>query len=523
MNDQTAGPAPSGPPAPRLRAGHLLSGDVEILSLLSSDGGKNIYLAQKEGAFFHILEWHAAEGEPKAIPDSCSPLFPRIEASLQVGERRYLLYEALTGRTLAETTLACWEPSIIALICGLIAAWELLDREGFALDRLALGDLRLADLRPYFLTVPLVKSGDNRLEEHVLAFVVDLVYKRLRPKITRNLAQPLRCLYLSRQLSSVLSEFLERKIGLLQLGSRLAEMNRPSPADWDIHGATHEGMIRDHNEDAVGWIAGSVNTSRGHRACSLLAVADGMGGHLRGDLASHFALNHWLCGATGQSLTAANLVLENPALNQIVAAEFDASQAAFLNEEEIGSATAGFTDRPGATLVAGLLVDRLLFIGNCGDSRAYCAGAFAMERLTRDHSLVQIYVDQGQLREDEAFGHKHGNVITSFMGIEPRNFRRDLFVDRCEPGSRILLCSDGLTDMLPEAEIHKILMEAGSAREACLQLIHAANQAGGRDNISVVAAFDRAPDQPWDETSSLITAKIPVFRDEEGEQGAQHE
>ena len=180
---------------------------------------------------------------------------------------------------------------------------------------------------------------------------------------------------------------------------------------------------------------------------------------------------------------------------ELVGESFDHAQKVLVEEPELAS-PAGFalTDKPGATLVAAILHKRLLFVGHCGDSRAYLLDKTGLSRLTRDHSLVQLYVDQGQLSEEEAFGHSHSNVITSFMGIDRKSFKRDISAFYIGEGARLLLCSDGLTDMIRENEIESILAESANAREASERLTDMSNEAGGNDNITVLVAFDRQPE-----------------------------
>jgi protein phosphatase len=145
----------------------------------------------------------------------------------------------------------------------------------------------------------------------------------------------------------------------------------------------------------------------------------------------------------------------------------------------------------GTTLVAAFVSAGEAHILNVGDSRCYLISGSRVRQVTEDHSLVEELVRMGRLTEEEARVHPNRNIITRALGTE-HQVRGDLFSEHLEPGERLLLCSDGLSNMVEDDQIFRIVHSAGSLQEAGKKLIDAANRAGGKDNISVVLARFRA-------------------------------
>ncbi len=218
----------------------------------------------------------------------------------------------------------------------------------------------------------------------------------------------------------------------------------------------------------------------------VFVVADGMGGAQAGEVASQIAVEAFEQGlpSTGtpeQRLT--DIVQEaNRRIHEVSRSEHE---------------RAGM----GTTLTAAYLDDRHVAIAHVGDSRAYLFRNGALKRLTRDHSLVGELVRQGKLTEEQAEEHPQRSIITRALGPEP-DVEVDTWSYPASAGDVLLLCSDGLTSMIPEERITEILATAPSLAAAGDQLIAAANAAGGRDNITVVlfrleeVGADDAVDQP---------------------------
>jgi protein phosphatase len=226
---------------------------------------------------------------------------------------------------------------------------------------------------------------------------------------------------------------------------------------------TDTGRVRDHNEDSV-----AVAPTSGGR---LLAVADGMGGHNAGEVASEVALETFVA-EVGERLADADTA--------------DALEAAALAADEaVREAAADDPDREGmgTTLVAAL-VDEETTVVNVGDSRAYRVGDDGIEQVSVDHSLVQELVDAGEISPEEAESHHQRNVVSQALGaqdsIDPDTFGVDL-----APEETLLCCSDGLTEEVDDATIEKVLSREDSLTAAAETLVSTANQNGGSDNVSV--------------------------------------
>jgi PPM family protein phosphatase len=201
----------------------------------------------------------------------------------------------------------------------------------------------------------------------------------------------------------------------------------------------------------------------------LFVVADGMGGAQAGEVASQMAVESF-DGGLPQGTPAEGLVhiIEDANRRIHERSRTDAQRAGM-----------------GTTLTAAYVGEGDVTIAHVGDSRAYLLRGGDLTRLTRDHSLVGELVARGKLTEEQAESHPQRSVITRALGPEPA-VEVDVQVYQARPGDVILLCSDGLTSMVPESRVKPILADAGSLEQAGRELIAAANEAGGRDNITVV-------------------------------------
>lgn len=231
----------------------------------------------------------------------------------------------------------------------------------------------------------------------------------------------------------------------------------------EFAGRTHVGRVRARNEDAL--------LQRPERG--LFAVADGMGGHAGGDVASRIAVD------VVDELTA------RPASDpgaQLKAA-IHAAHAAILKAADADAALAGM----GTTFTAlWLRADgRAGVIAHVGDSRAYRYRDGVLARLTRDQTWVQLQVDAGVLSEDQARHHPYSAMLTCALGIEDVDLEVQTFDIDCQPGDLFLLCTDGLLARLDDADLEATLAEQPDLDAIADALIDRANAAGGPDNISV--------------------------------------
>lgn len=224
------------------------------------------------------------------------------------------------------------------------------------------------------------------------------------------------------------------------------------------------GQTRTHNEDSL-------------LCCpqlNLWAVADGMGGHQRGEVASELALE---------------------VLREQVESGTSLPEAVVLAHAAILAAAA---DDPaslgmGTTLVAVQLAGDQFNLAWVGDSRAYRIGMGCIEPLSRDHSWVQEMVDAGEMSTSQARQHPRRNVITQCLGQAEHEPQPGVLVGKLQPGEILLLCSDGLSGELTDAQILELCGQAETLDGLVSQLVKAANQNGGRDNVSCIVLARTAP------------------------------
>ncbi len=230
--------------------------------------------------------------------------------------------------------------------------------------------------------------------------------------------------------------------------------------------ATDVGRVRQGNEDSF----------YADDEASVFVVADGMGGHAAGEVAAQIAssrVGEALSGAVGRQPAAE--------LAQTLEAAIAEANRRILACAQDDPACYGM----GTTITALCVLDASFLIGHVGDSRAYRLRGGSLERITRDHTLVQQEVDRGTLTDEQARVHPRSNVLTRALGI-PGGFATDLYEGTLEAGDRVLLATDGLSAMLPDAEIERILAEAADVEMTAGQLVDRANAAGGLDNTTVI-------------------------------------
>ena len=228
---------------------------------------------------------------------------------------------------------------------------------------------------------------------------------------------------------------------------------------------TDVGVVRSGNEDTY-----LMADERG-----LFVVADGMGGHAAGEVASEMAAR-----LVAESYRPVRGMSDDELMAQMVAAIRSANAAIFERTlQEHDKRGMGTT----ATVLA--LLPRRYLIGQVGDSRAYVLRGSTLTQITKDHSYVQEQVDAGRLSPEEARVHPYANVITRCVGSSG-DVVPDLYIGTLEAGHLILLASDGLTGMMEDEDLQAILEEGGGLEEQVDRLIAEANRRGGLDNITVI-------------------------------------
>lgn len=204
---------------------------------------------------------------------------------------------------------------------------------------------------------------------------------------------------------------------------------------------------------------------------NLFLVADGMGGHRAGDLASEYTVSR-VCEAVTKSMQKIPF--------QILKGAFQYANQKLIEKAGESPAYAGM----GTTLVAVTVQDDTAYVANVGDSRLYKIGG-TIEQITEDHSLVEEMVRMGEISKEEARNHPEKNIITRAMGVS-ETVEPDYFDTKLEKGECLLLCSDGLSNMLEDAQIKEILDRRTDLRSGAEELVREANRNGGKDNIAVV-------------------------------------
>ena len=278
-----------------------------------------------------------------------------------------------------------------------------------------------------------------------------------------------------------------------------------SLVEIDVDARSHPGYHRANNEDhflvtRLGRTLQTMITSllaedvpaRTEEVNYVMVVADGMGGHAAGEIASRMAIS-----------TLVSLALDVPdwifKVDEEHAPEIERRSRKYVQEVGAMLVERGRRDDAlhgmGTTLTAVRSFGRDLLITHVGDSRAYLLRAGRLHRLTRDHTFAQLLVDSGQLAPGDVAVSRHRHVLTNALGGGIEDVRVDTDQLQLEDGDRLLLCSDGLTDLVDDETITNILRETTRSSDACERLVQRALDNGGRDNVTVIVAAYRLPEE----------------------------
>lgn len=262
----------------------------------------------------------------------------------------------------------------------------------------------------------------------------------------------------------------------------LAKSLQPSeqrPMEISVGRLSHVGMERQLNEDSMLALDMNIVRQSQGQPRGLFAVADGMGGHAAGEVASGLIVQtlmekalkelfaQWAAGSSGLDLQ-----------TWVKQAVLAANQAVYTRGKGAG------VDM-GSTLALAVVDGVAVYLAHVGDSRIYRVNAETIDQLTTDHSLVERLVATGQITREQARTHDQKNVIYRTVG-DKLNLEVEQATHTFAPGDWLLLCSDGLSGMVEDAYLQKIILTSTSPQQACEALITAANQAGGEDNITAV-------------------------------------
>lgn len=229
---------------------------------------------------------------------------------------------------------------------------------------------------------------------------------------------------------------------------------------------TDIGKNRDMNQDFLFLSKTSVGNLP-----NLFIVADGMGGHKAGEYASKRSV---------EIITESLIQSQETAPERLLKQAVQKANYAILEAAENDPAKQGM----GTTIVALTVIDEKACIANVGDSRLYILDD-GIRQITQDHSLVAEMVRKGELEQSQAKKHPDKNIITRAVGVADE-LKVDFFERELHPGDRVLLCSDGLTNMVSDEEILEIVNTGGNLQDSAEKLVEKANENGGRDNITVI-------------------------------------
>ena len=245
-----------------------------------------------------------------------------------------------------------------------------------------------------------------------------------------------------------------------------------STLTWDYAALTDSGRVRANNEDAIAF----------DPTLGLTILADGMGGYNGGEVASGMSIA-LLQASFGRWLAHSGASAHPRAMRRAMQAGVDEANQAIL---EAGVANVQLQGM-GTTLVVSVFGPNRAIVGHIGDSRCYRLRDSQLHLLTRDHSLLQEQLDAGVITPEQAAQSPHRNLVTRALGIE-RHVELEMHEHDALPGDLFLLCSDGLSEMISDAQIFTLLSQDRDLVEKAALLVATANDNGGRDNISVVLA-----------------------------------
>jgi PPM family protein phosphatase len=232
-----------------------------------------------------------------------------------------------------------------------------------------------------------------------------------------------------------------------------------------------KGMHRDTNEDSYDIIAGFPGLP------AVFVIADGMGGHSSGEIASRTAVDFINARILGEP----ELLSDGNNVAESIVRIMDATNSHVFSLSQENPELSGM----GTTLTMAVVYTKWLYIGHVGDSRAYLYRNGSLDRLTTDHSYVEELIRSGNLTREEAKTHPRKNVITRALGCQS-TLEVDNAVFEMRQNDTFLICTDGLTNMLSDEEITAILEEYTDPQECSKKLVDTANQQGGADNITVL-------------------------------------
>ena len=261
---------------------------------------------------------------------------------------------------------------------------------------------------------------------------------------------------------------------------------------------TDVGQVRTVDEDSILAADLSFGVNSESSKFLLLAVADGMGGHAKGEEASKIALNA-IASAVIPDL------LNNTPFTKILEKGIQNANQDILDYTAENPEASGM----GTTSVCAVVKDNQIHLANVGDSRAYRVSDDEICRVTKDHSYVQALIDEGDITEEQAREHPRKNEITRAVGIMP-SIEVDTMKLTLDSDESLLLCCDGVIAHLSDDDIHKIIRDSPDPQTACKEIVDLANERGGSDNISLIILSSEGSDTKETEPDTKETEPDPT-------------
>lgn len=432
---------------------------------------------------------------PTVSDEAARALLPELwEQVEQDGRTLTIIHDS--GRTPIAPPLD--ETAALAVGAGLARLLAALHAQGLALGTLDPGDLeplpgggaRLRDAPALRRVAEGERSAAAQADLMALAELLEQL--TATPRTTQRLsedeaAEAIETAAEPAGLATVLREvrtgaFASAEQLATRLEAALAERTHPVALRQIVGAATDTGIVREHNEDSYLTLQLGLNNNNRPQAWGIYIVSDGMGGHAAGEVASGLAIRSSADLLLSEYL--ARAVQPDATYSEAEARDLVHRAILRANEAIINEGKAQGNDM-GATLTMALVVGDRVTVGNVGDSRTYLLREGRLERISKDHSLVQRLVDLGQITDEELYSHPQRNAVLRSLG-DRAEVEVDLFNLRVRSGDALFLCSDGQWEMTRDAEMERLLASSDDPTAVCEALVAAANQAGGEDNITAV-------------------------------------
>ena len=276
-----------------------------------------------------------------------------------------------------------------------------------------------------------------------------------------------------------------------------SNVNSSTEKERKIGMLTDVGKVRTIDEDSILAADLSFGVNSKSSKFLLLAVADGMGGHAKGEEASKIALN-------AIARTAIPELLNDTPFTELLEKGIQNANQDILDYTAKYPESSGM----GTTSVCAVVKGNEVHLANVGDSRAYVISDDEIRPVTKDHSYVQALVDEGKITQAEAREHPKKNIITKAVGISP-SVEADKSILTLGSDESLLLCCDGVIAHLTDEDIHKIINDSPDPQSACQKIVDTANERGGSDNISLIILSAGGPDikeNESDDSPTVITS-----------------